>query len=105
MELLQVCSEVGKITPVTATIGSCSRALEPGSAGPTCRAGLMTNVQFSEAVRQSALVQYERAIQTGFAEVSKAMIAHQRVRESREQHELLAPALQGGARPFADPVE
>ena len=75
MELLQVCSEVGKITPVTATIGSCSRALEPGSAGPTCRAGLMTNVRFSEAVRQSALVQYERAIQSGFTDVSNALIA------------------------------
>ena len=59
---------------------------------------LRSNVKFSEAVRQSALVQYEKAIQTGFTEVSNALIAHQRVRESREQQELLVAALQDRTR-------
>jgi len=59
---------------------------------------LRSNVRFTEAVRQSALVQYEKAIQTGFTEVSNALIAHQRVRESREQQELLVAALQDRTR-------
>jgi len=43
-------------------------------------------------------VEYEKAIQTAFAEVSNALIAHQRVRESREQQELLVGALQDRTR-------
>jgi multidrug efflux system outer membrane protein len=59
---------------------------------------LKSNVRLSEAVQRSALVQYEKAIQTGFTEVSNALIAHQRVRESREQQELLVTALQDRTR-------
>jgi multidrug efflux system outer membrane protein len=59
---------------------------------------LRSNVKLSEAVRQSALVQYEKAIQTGFTDVSNALIAHQRVRESREQQVLLVAALQDRTR-------
>jgi multidrug efflux system outer membrane protein len=40
------------------------------------------------------LIQYEKTIQTAFTEVSNALIAHQRVRESRVQQELLVAALQ-----------
>jgi multidrug efflux system outer membrane protein len=47
----------------------------------------------AEAQRQSALIQYEKAIQTAFTEVSDALIAHQRVRESRVQQERLVTAL------------
>jgi multidrug efflux system outer membrane protein len=54
---------------------------------------LKSNVKLSEALEQSALVEYEKAIQTAFTEVSDALIAHQRVRESREQQELLVAAL------------
>ena len=43
--------------------------------------------------RQSALIQYQKAIQTAFTDVSNALIAHQRVRESRAQQELLVTAL------------
>jgi outer membrane protein TolC len=39
-------------------------------------------------------VQYERIIQTAFTEVSDALIAHQRVRESRVQQEALVVALE-----------
>jgi len=39
------------------------------------------------------MVQYEKAIQTAFTEVSNGLIAHQRVRESRERQEDLVAAL------------
>jgi len=55
---------------------------------------LKSEVKLSQAVRDSALIQYEKAIQTAFTEVSNALIAHQRVRESRVQQELLVAALQ-----------
>jgi multidrug efflux system outer membrane protein len=59
---------------------------------------LKSNVRLQEAFRDSALVQYEKAIQTAFTEVSNALIAHQRVRESRIQQELLVAALQDRTR-------
>ena len=39
-------------------------------------------------------MQYEKTIQTAFDEVSNSLIAHQRVRESRQQQEALVIALQ-----------
>jgi multidrug efflux system outer membrane protein len=59
---------------------------------------LKSNVRLSQAQRDSALIQYEKTIQTAFSEVSNALIAHQRVRESREQQELLVAALQDRTR-------
>jgi multidrug efflux system outer membrane protein len=59
---------------------------------------LKANVQLSQALRDSALIQYEKSIQTAFTEVSNALIAHQRVRESRVQQELLVAALQDRTR-------
>ena len=44
------------------------------------------------------MVQYEKTIQTAFTEVSNALIARQRVRESREQQELLVAALRDRTR-------
>src|SRR6266446_9850712 len=44
---------------------------------------LKSNVKLAEAERESMLIQYERVVQTAFAEVSNSLIAHQRVRESR----------------------
>jgi len=55
---------------------------------------LRSNVRLTEAQRQSALVQYEKTIQTAFSEVSNALIAHQRTRESREEQEKLVAALE-----------
>lgn len=55
---------------------------------------LKSNVGLAEAQRTSALVQYEKAIQTAFTEVSNALIAHQRVRESRVHQEALTTALE-----------
>jgi len=59
---------------------------------------LKSNARLAEALRQSALVEYEKAIQTAFTEVSNALIAHQRLRESRVQQELLVAALQDRTR-------
>jgi multidrug efflux system outer membrane protein len=53
-----------------------------------------SNVKLAEAQRDSALVQYQKAIQAAFTEVSNALIAHRRVRESRVQQEALVAALQ-----------
>jgi NodT family efflux transporter outer membrane factor (OMF) lipoprotein len=70
-------------------------SLAPQVAQPIFTAGrLKSNVKLTEALQQSALIQYEKAIQTAFSEVSDALIAHQRVRESRIQQELLVAALQ-----------
>src|SRR5712691_5386964 len=59
---------------------------------------LKSNVQLSQALRDSALIRYEKSVQTAFSEVSNALIAHQRVRESRVQQELLVAALQDRTR-------
>jgi NodT family efflux transporter outer membrane factor (OMF) lipoprotein len=66
---------------------------------PIFTAGRLKNgVRLTEAQRESALIQYEKTIQTAFAEVSNALIAHQRVRESRVQQELLVEALKDRTR-------
>ncbi len=52
----------------------------------------------AEAQRESALVRYKQTIQTAFTEVSDALIAHQRVRESRERQEALVEALRDRTR-------
>jgi NodT family efflux transporter outer membrane factor (OMF) lipoprotein len=74
-------------------------ALTPQVTQPIFTAGrLKGNVRLNEALQQSALIQYEKTIQTAFSEVSNALIAHQRVRESRVQQELLVAALQDRTR-------
>ena len=67
----------------------------PQVSQPIFTAGrLRSNVKFAEAVRESALIQYEKTIQTAFTDVSNALIAHQRVRESRLKEEALVTTLQ-----------
>jgi multidrug efflux system outer membrane protein len=67
----------------------------PQVSQPIFSAGkLKSNVKLAEANRDSALVQYERSIQTAFTEVSNALIAHQRVRESRVHQQSLVVALE-----------
>jgi outer membrane protein TolC len=48
----------------------------------------------SEAEHRSALAQYEKAIQTGFRDVSDALVQYPKVKEIRAQRELLVTALQ-----------
>jgi multidrug efflux system outer membrane protein len=55
---------------------------------------LKSNVKLAEAERDSALIQYQKTIQTAFADVSNALIAHQRTRESRQEQEKLVTALE-----------
>ena len=55
---------------------------------------LKSNVKLSEAERNQAEVAYEKAVQTAFREVSDALIAHQRNRESRQEQERLVSALE-----------
>ena len=67
----------------------------PELSQPIFTAGrIRSNVRFAKAQRDSALVQYQRAIQSAFTEVSNALIAHQRVRESRVQQEALVAAIE-----------
>jgi multidrug efflux system outer membrane protein len=54
---------------------------------------LKSGVKLAKAERDSALVQYERTIQTAFSDVSNALIAHQRTREARVEQERLVAAL------------
>jgi multidrug efflux system outer membrane protein len=67
----------------------------PQISQPIFTAGkLKSNVRLAEAQRNSALVQYQKAISTAFSEVSNALVAHQRVRESRIHQEALTAALE-----------
>jgi hypothetical protein len=54
---------------------------------------LRSSVRLAEAQRDQALVAYERSIQTAFSDVSNALIAHQRTRETRIEQERLMMAL------------
>jgi multidrug efflux system outer membrane protein len=70
-------------------------SLVPQVTQPIFTAGrLKSGVKLAEAQREEALVQYQKTIQTAFSEVSNSLIAHQRVRESRERQEDLVVALQ-----------
>jgi outer membrane protein, multidrug efflux system len=70
-------------------------SLIPQVSQPIFTAGrLKSGVKLAEADRERALVQYEKTIQTAFSEVSNGLIAHQKVRESREKQEALVAALQ-----------
>ena len=53
-----------------------------------------SNVRLAEAQREEAQVTYEKSIRIAFQEVSDALIAHQRTRESRVQQEHLVSTLQ-----------
>ncbi len=69
--------------------------LTPQVTQPIFTAGrTRSNVRLATAERERALVQYEKSIQTALAEVSDSLIAHQRVRESRERQEALVATLQ-----------
>ena len=70
-------------------------SLAPQVVQPIFRAGrIKSGVKFAEAERQLTLVEYEKTIQTAFSEVSNALIAYQRVHESREQQEALVASLE-----------
>lgn len=69
-------------------------SVAPQVTQPIFTAGrLKSTVKLAQAQRERALVQYEKTVQTAFTEVSDALIAHQRVRESREAQGALVDAL------------
>jgi multidrug efflux system outer membrane protein len=71
----------------------------PQISQPVFAAGrLKSGVRLAQAERDEALVQYERVIQTAFTDVSNALIAHQRVRESRLKQEALVRTLEDRTR-------
>jgi NodT family efflux transporter outer membrane factor (OMF) lipoprotein len=71
----------------------------PQVSQPIFTAGrLRSNVRLAEAQQQASLIQYEKTIQTAFTEVSNALIAHQKLRESRTEQEALVAALQDRTR-------
>jgi outer membrane protein, multidrug efflux system len=87
----------GQSTQLSGLFSSPSRVwtLAPQVTQPIFTAGrLRSNVKLAEAQQKSALIQYQKSIQTAFTEVSNSLIAHQRVRESRVQQELLVTALE-----------
>jgi NodT family efflux transporter outer membrane factor (OMF) lipoprotein len=55
---------------------------------------LKSTVRYAEADRDRAVIAYRRSIQTAFTEVSDALSARQRTRESRIEEERLVAALQ-----------
>ena len=59
---------------------------------------LGSTVKLAQAQRESAVAQYEKAIQTAFTEVSNALSAHQHLRESRLEQEKLVVALENRTR-------
>lgn len=74
-------------------------SLVPLVTQPIFTAGrLKSGVKLAQAQREHTLIQYQKAVQTAFTEVSDALIAHQRVRESRVEQEALVVALQDRTR-------
>ncbi len=59
---------------------------------------IKSNVKFTEAQRQIALIQYERSIQTAFREVADALVQYRRIGEIRTQQELLVTTLRDRSR-------
>jgi multidrug efflux system outer membrane protein len=59
---------------------------------------IKSTVRLTEAQQQLALAQYERAIQTGFREVSDSLVEHRKVKEIRAQQEALVITLQDRSR-------
>lgn len=55
---------------------------------------LKSDVKFARAQQELALVQYQATIQNAFREVSDALVQYRKVREIREQQELLVTTLQ-----------
>jgi multidrug efflux system outer membrane protein len=87
----------GQSTQLSSLFSTPNRiwTLTPDLTQPIFTAGrLKSNVKLTEAQRQSAVIQYQKTIQTAFTDVSNALIAHQRVRESRVQQQLLVTALE-----------
>ncbi len=71
----------------------------PSLTAPIFNAGrIRSGVKYSEAVQREALVEYEKAIQTAFREVSDSLISLSKTREQREEQQKLVAALRDADR-------
>jgi multidrug efflux system outer membrane protein len=87
----------GESTQLSSLFGGPNSAWSfvPQVSQPIFNAGrLKSGVKLAQAKWDEALIQYEKTVQTAFTEVSNALIAHQRVRESRLKQEALVVTLQ-----------
>ena len=95
---ITLTGEYGYQSTALANLFSGSRRIwsfVPQLTQPIYTAGRLTSqVELAEAQQRSALAQYEKAIQTGFRDVSDALIQYQKIREVRAQRESLVTALQ-----------
>ena len=95
---ITLTGEYGYQSTALANLFSGSRRiwnLVPQLTQPIYTAGRLTSqVELAEAQQRSALARYENSIQTGFRDVSDALIQYQKVREVRAQREFLVTALQ-----------
>ena len=95
---ITLTGEFGYQSTALANLFSGSRRIWsfiPQLTQPIYTAGRITSgVELAEAQQRSALAQYEGAIQTGFRDVSDALVQYQKVREVRAQRALLVTALQ-----------
>jgi outer membrane protein, multidrug efflux system len=95
---ITLTGEFGFQSTALANLFSGSRRIwsfVPQITQPIFTAGrLGSQVELAEAQQRSALAQYEKAIQTAFADVSNALIQYQKIREIRAQRESLVMALQ-----------
>jgi multidrug efflux system outer membrane protein len=74
---------------------SAAWSFVPQLTQPIFTAGRLKNtVRLAEAQQQDAQIAYEKSISTAFREVSDALIAHQRTRESRVEQQKLVIALE-----------
>jgi NodT family efflux transporter outer membrane factor (OMF) lipoprotein len=71
----------------------------PAIAVPIFNAGRIRNgVRLTEAQKQEALANYEKAIQSAFREVSDSLVGYRRTAEQRAQQELFVKALRDSVR-------
>lgn len=71
----------------------------PQISQPIFTAGrIKSGVRLAEAERENGLIQYEKTIQTAFTETSDALVAHQKLKESRTEQENLVKALRDRTR-------
>ena len=74
-------------------------SIAPQIAQPIFTGGrIKSNIRLTEAEKEFLLVTYERTIQNAFREVSDALIAYRKVREVREQREILVTTLRDRSR-------
>jgi outer membrane protein, multidrug efflux system len=78
----------------TSTWSFVPRITQPIFTGGRIKSG----VKLAQAQQEIALIEYERAIQTAFREVSDALVQYRKVREIRAQQEMLVTTLEDRSR-------